>query len=146
MINLKRDAKSNSGTHGTFTLGEKDWHSMEPPDLGNQPFTSCIPQGEYDLIPYNSPKYGDCFIMVNEDLNVYAFEDSVGRPEDGRYLCLFVHRGNYSRNFVGCCGASHGYNPESDMLLSSTVKACKEVNALVHDEGSYRLVISHEFE
>lgn len=146
MIELIRDDLSKAGTHGTFNLGGKLWHSMEQADRGNLPFQSCIPQGEYDLIPFDSPKYGECYIMVNPDLNVYAFEDSPGRPEDGRFLCLFCHRGNFSRNFVGCVGASHGYIEDADMLESSTVAACKEVNDLVKVEGSYRLVITHEFE
>lgn len=142
-IRLIRDDLSEAGTHGTFELGGQTWHSLEREDQGNRPFTSCIPMGEYDLIPFDSPKYGPCFIMVNEDLNVYAFEDSPGRPESGRYLCLFVHRGNYVRNFVGCVGASHGYDRGSDMLLSSTVASCEAVIDLVKDEGSYRLVIDH---
>lgn len=143
---LTRDAKSRSGTHGTFELGGKLWHSLEREDLGNTPFKSCVPLGTYDLIPFDSPKFGPCFIMVNEDLNVYAHADSPGRPESGRYLCLFVHRGNYARNFVGCVGASHGYDEAADMLLSPTVAACKEVVQLVRDEGSYQLEIRHVFE
>jgi len=146
MIDLIRDYKSITGTHGTFTLDGKEWHSLERADLGNQPFESCIPQGEYDLIPFESPKYGSCFIMVNPDLNVYQFENSPGRPDNGRFLCLFVHRGNEVDNFVGCIGASHAYDEQRDRLLSSTRKACEAVNAAVVEEGSYRLRISHEFE
>jgi hypothetical protein len=119
---------------------------MEPPDLGNLPYKSCVPQGVYDLLPFESPKYGRCHIMVNEDLNVYAYEDSPGRPDDGRFLCLFVHRGNYAHNFVGCVGASRGYNEEADMLVTPTVAACKKVNQLVGEEGSYQLEIRHEVE
>jgi hypothetical protein len=84
--------------------------------------------------------------MVNEDLNVYAYKDSPGRPDDGRFLCLFTHRGNFVRNFVGCVGASHAFDVEGDMLKSSTTKACKEINKLVVKEGSYQLEIVHEFE
>jgi hypothetical protein len=146
MIELIRDDKSEKGTHGTFFLIDKTWHSLEPPDLGNKPYESCIPQGEYDLIPFSSPKYGDCYIMVNEDLNVWKFEDSPGRPDDGRFLCLFVHRGNEVENFVGCCGSSHSFDEEEDRLLSSTTASCKEVNRAVVDEASYKLRISHEFE
>ncbi len=83
--------------------------------------------------------------MVNEDLNVYEFENSEGRPEDGRYLCLFVHRGNYVKNFKGCIGAGFHFLEDKDMI-TRTVKACKLVNAGIRDEGSYRLKISHEFE
>jgi hypothetical protein len=105
MIELIRDDKSRTGQHGTFELNGDLWHSLEQPDLGNLPFRSCVPLGEYELHPFDSPKYGPTFIMVNEDLNVWEFEDSAGRPDDGRYLCLFVHRGNYVRIFQGCSGA-----------------------------------------
>ena len=145
-IELIRDDKSIKGQHGTFSLGGKIWHSLEPPDLGNKPYESCIPQGEYSLVPFTSSKYGPCFIMVNESLNVYQTEHSNGRPDNGRFLCLFVHRGNEVENFVGCCGASWKYDEEKDRLLSSTTKSCKEVNSLVHDEGSYLLRITHVFE
>ena len=106
-IELARLDDSKNGTHGVFDLGGKMWHSLEPPDLNNEPFKSCVPLGEYVLLPYSSPKYGSCFIMVNPDLNVFQFEHSPGRPDDGRYLCLFTHRGNEVENFVGCVGASH---------------------------------------
>lgn len=145
-IILTRDDKSQSGTHGTFELGGDLWHSLEREDLSNTPFKSCVPLGSYDLLPFDSPTYGPCFIMVNEDLNVYPYKHSPRRPESGRYLCLFVHRGNYARNFVGCVGASYGYDEQADMLLSSTIVACKEVVRRVHEEGSYRLEIRHEFE
>ncbi len=146
MIELIRDGKSEKGTHGTFELGGETWHSLEQPDLGNEPFISCVPQGKYSLVPWDSKKYGPCFVMVNEDLNVYHSKNSPGRPSDGRYKCLFVHRGNYVRSFQGCIGASHGYNEVDDMLLSSTRNACIEVNRLVNEEGSFKLRISHEIE
>jgi len=146
MIVLTRDSLSRGGTHGTFELGGRTWHSIEPPDLGNRPFKSCIPQGDYELIPHASARWGNCFIMSNPDLNVYTYEHSPGRPEDGRFLCLFVHRGNFPRNFVGCCGASHGYDQAADMLLSSTTAACRQVNRMVDLEGSYELRIQYEWE
>ena len=144
MIKLKRDNLSATGKHGIFELGDKDWHSLEQPDNDNQPFISCVPVGDYDLVPYKSKKYGDCYVMVNEDLNVYERKDSPGRPEDGRYKCLFSHRGNWVKNFQGCVGASHGYDESSDMLESSTRQACKEVNRLVKYEGSFKLRIEDD--
>lgn len=146
MITLTRDDISKSGTHGTFELGGKVWHSLEQPDLSNTPYKSCVPLGKYALVPYLSKKYGECFVLVNEDLNVYHSKNSPGRPENGRFKCLFVHRGNYVKNFQGCIGASHGYDEKADMLLSSTTRACEEVNDLVDDEGSYLLLIRNNWE
>ncbi len=143
MIELIRDSASRAGTHGTFQLEGKTYHSIEQPDLGNLPYKSCVPQGEYVLLPYSSRKYGACFIMVNPDLNVYQFESSPGRPENGRFLCLFVHKGNYPRNFQGCIGAGRAYLEEQDMV-TATKTTCREVNRRVEEEGSYRLRISHE--
>lgn len=146
MIVVTRDYDSITGTHGTMSLNGRLYHTLEPPDLGNQPFASCVPLGEYVLLPFDSPKYGETYIMVNPDLNVYRFEDDPRRPENSRYLCLFVHKGNEVENFVGCMGASHKFDKDNDRLLPSTVRACREVVEGVKDEGSYRLQIRHQFE
>jgi hypothetical protein len=157
MIELIRDDLSKAGQHGVFDLEGDTWHSLEQPDLGNLPFRSCVPLGDYELRPFTSPKYGACFIMVNEDLNVYEFEHSPGRPTGeeldddgepipaGRYLCLFTHRGNYVKNFRGCCGAGFDYLEDQDMI-TNTRKACAAVNNAVIQEASYKLRISHQVE
>lgn len=139
MIELTRQSDSKSGTHGLLDIGQ-GFHTLEQPYIDNLPFRSCVPIGEYVLLPYDSIKYGSCFIMVNPDLNVYQFEDSPSRPDNGRYLCLFVHRGNYVKNFQGCIGAGVNYLSTSDMI-TSTRETCKIVNQLVIDEGSFRLTI-----
>ena len=77
---------------------------------------------------------------------MYETEFDENRPPEGRFLCLFVHRGNEVENFVGCVGASHRYDEKRDRLESSTRKACEIVNAAVAREGSLKLRISHEFE
>lgn len=140
MIELTRQSDSLSGTHGWLEIRDDFFNTLEQPYLDNLPFRSCVPVGEYVLIPYDSPKYGYCHIMVNPELNVYQFEDSPSRPEDGRYLCLFVHRGNYVKNFKGCTGAGVDYLKDQDMI-TSTRETCKIVNKLVIDEGSFRLRI-----
>jgi len=140
MIELTRHSDSASGTHGIIDIGLDIFHSLEQPYLDNIPFESCVPVGEYVLLPFNSPKYGDCYIMINPELNVYQFEDAYNRPKSGRYLCLFVHRGNYVRNFQGCVGAGDSYLKDQDMI-TSTRETCKIVNDLVIDEGSFRLRI-----
>lgn len=146
MIELIRDYKSLAGTHGVLTLNGAEYHTIEKPDLGNTPYESCIPLGDYSLVPFDSPKFGDCFIMVNTDLNVYQFENSPGRPDNGRFLCLFVHRGNEIDNFVGCIGAGPSYDEDRDRLNSSTTRACREVIDHVNAQESRVLRITHQFE
>jgi hypothetical protein len=53
---------------GGVLLGQ----NVAQPYNGNTPFESCVPDGDYELVPYKSKKYGDVFFMVNPDLNVYA--------------------------------------------------------------------------
>lgn len=144
-VEIVRRSDSEEGTHGTLELGDRTWHTLEQPDLGNTPYKSCVPLGEYDLVPYDSPTYGPCYVMVNHDLNVYAFEESEGRPPDGRFLCLAFHRGNWVRNFQGCIGCGFDYLVDKDMI-TNTRKACEIVNGLVEEEGSMKLIIRHEWE
>ncbi len=146
MIVLTRKSNHNSsGIPGKVIIGDDEFFTMEQQDLNNKPFKSCIPLGTYDLIPFKSHKYGNTFIAVNEDLNVYELEKSEGRPKDGRYKCLFFHRGNRSINFVGCGGAGDSYKSSMDMI-TNTRKTCEIVNELIKDEGSLKLHIQYEWE
>jgi len=140
MIELTRQSDSTTGIHGILKILDNVYHTLEQPYLDNLPFKSCVPTGEYVLLPYASLKYGNCYAMVNPDLNVHQFENSPSRPEGGRYLCLFVHRGNFVDNFQGCIGAGIDYLKEQDMIIS-TRDTCKVVNEQVINEGSYRLNI-----
>lgn len=54
--------------------------TIELPDLGNQKNFSCIPEGIYDVVKYNSPKHGDCFRVLNV-------------PDRDNIL---IHKGNYA--------------------------------------------------
>lgn len=140
MITLHRTHLPSQGTVGVLELQDTLWYTMEQPWRNNLPFKSCIPVGEYQLIPWESYKYGECFIAVNEELNVFHSEASPGRPSDGRFKCLYFHRGNYPNSFKGCGGIGYSYKPSLDMI-TNTRKACKIVNKTIHDEGSYILRI-----
>ena len=80
--------------------------TIERPWLDNQNDISCVPDGVYDVIPHISPRYGEVLALVNPDLNVYYDKDD--RPNDeGRYLCLVAHIGNWSKNVKGVCCTRH---------------------------------------
>ena len=74
-------------THGTLTVFDEDsgeevfkCRTLELPDRNNERNISCIPDGFYDVVPRQSPKYGN-------HLHVTGVE--------GRSLILF-HWGNYA--------------------------------------------------
>lgn len=88
---LNRVYLSEDRTLGYFTLYSClsrifECKTLEPPWKNNQHNISCIPPGDYFLIPRNSEKFGD-------HLEVY------GVP--GRELIL-VHCGCWPKNTEGC--------------------------------------------
>jgi hypothetical protein len=60
--------------------------TLELPWLDNKKRISCIPEGEYDVIKHVSPKFGECFWILDV-------------PERSEIL---VHKGNYNRDTLGC--------------------------------------------
>lgn len=68
---------------------------------------SCIPDGEYDILPYNSPSKPHTFQLVNVSLGVYA-----KRPADqpwGRDRIL-IHVANYVTELEGCIAVGEAHN------------------------------------
>lgn len=116
-------------SNNLFTLGklyrvEKDAnifiaHTLEKPWQGNEPWVSCIPDGNYLIKPTTSPKFGQ----------TYYFESVLGGIVDltnaVRTHCLF-HKANHASELHGCVtlGSSVGviYNkhnkPEFAVLNS----------------------------
>ncbi len=114
-LTLPLAVKSIKGNSLNLTLT-----TLELPYLDNQNKCSCIPCGEYVILPYNSPKFNKCF-------KVYQWRDSVGNPltlaeakqrmgvlDSGMELHdtikgngytradILIHVGNYPRDTQGC--------------------------------------------
>ena len=85
--------------------GEHFCYTMEQPWRQNRRFVSCVPVGTYDLIPYDSPKYGQTYALENEMLDVFAYQDEAG--DGGRYACLF-HPANWAHELQGCIAPGYG--------------------------------------
>ena len=142
-IILTRHTQQSTCMPGTVRIGERSFPTIEQKWNDNKPFLSCIPPGEYVLVPYRSVRYGRCFVAVNHDLNVYHSQDSAGRPEDGRFKCLYFHRGNYGHNFEGCGGVGRKWIPAQQMI-TNTRETCNLVNQMIEVEGSFRLIIEND--
>lgn len=103
--NIFRFAYTPAETQGRFVVGDWSCFTIERPWRrwvypGGQPFKSCIPDGEYRLIPHERPNGDRVFALVNEHAGVYRYKED--RPgDDGRYLIL-IHHGNYVDDVVGC--------------------------------------------
>lgn len=102
---LERFSYSPTETEGyLFLRDDTVLHTLERPWIGEHPggtpFESCIPDGEYQLIPHVRPNGHSVYAMRNHDLHVYYTAEERGE-NPGRYLCL-LHSGNYVDDVVGC--------------------------------------------
>jgi hypothetical protein len=83
------------GTHMGVVCGQP-WND-------NKPGHSCIPPGEYEVRPHDSPHHPDTVVFVNPDLNVYEAPSDIP-PEKagvGRSECL-LHNANWPSQLQGC--------------------------------------------
>lgn len=72
---------------------EREWNN-------NQPFISCVPNGKYNLVKFDSVKYGWTYALNSPCHNVYANCDDIKNKTD-RYACLF-HSANTRDQLQGC--------------------------------------------
>jgi len=89
---LSKVAVINPDTEITVTT----FFGIECPWKDNKPSISCIPGGDYDLVPHSSGKYGEVWAFVGGTVSHY-FDD--GQSE--RYACL-IHAANYAHQLQGC--------------------------------------------
>lgn len=96
-------------TTGFLTVYDKDkevfkCRTLEPPNINNQQNISCIPIGDYHLIPHISPKFGKCLKII----------DVVGRSN------ILIHAGNTKKDTTGCILVGKNID-EINFLLTSKV-------------------------
>ena len=75
--------------HGSLSAYGVDlmtFKTLELPDLGNARRISCIPEGEYKYMRYESPKHGSVLLLM----------DVPNRS------MIEVHVGNFTREILGC--------------------------------------------
>lgn len=75
-------------------------YTVEQNWANNTPNKSCVPEGDYELIPFYSSRYGQTVALKNMNLNV----SDVPSHNALRYACLF-HSANYAKQLEGCIAA-----------------------------------------
>jgi hypothetical protein len=88
---------TSNATTGTLVAGEQTFFTIECPWINNLD-GSCVPAGEYVLIPYLSPTHGATWCLHNPDLNIYGTSLV---PPGGRNYCE-LHSANWARQLMGC--------------------------------------------
>lgn len=86
--------------------------TIERPWLNNRGFVSCVPEGEYELVPFTRPSNGDeVWALRNHDLGV-----GINKGDSDRYAIL-IHPANFVTDIAGCIapgmGHSEMFNPNT---------------------------------
>ncbi len=74
--------------------GEFICYILENPWKDNQRNISCIPEGVYQLRPTISNRFGECYFLESEKLDIGRY--------DGERTAILVHKGNYVDHTQGC--------------------------------------------
>lgn len=86
--------------HGTFSTlcddnGNPFCVTVEPPWKNNQAGVSCVPEGTYELIPHESPRFGRCYALSAPELGVTIFGKS-------QRTHILFHVANLASQLEGC--------------------------------------------
>ena len=99
-----------------------DWHSLELPYKDNKRRISCVPEGSYNAVRHNSPKFGSCFWIK-------------GVPNRSEIL---IHKGNYHTDILGCVliGSDlRDLNKDGYLDVISSNKSVLELLKLVKEDN-----------
>jgi len=124
-IKIKR-SYLESCTIGYLTYGDFSCFTLELPDLDNQSFISCIPEGTYQFKTRLSNKNG--FVLELQDV------------EDRTHIQL--HAGNFTSQIHGCIlvgDSLKDINQDSIPDVTNSKSTLKKLLDLVGDSGEIRV-------
>ncbi len=110
--------------------------TIERPWLQNQPFVSCVPEGDYKVIRDNRPSRGPTFCLINEDLNVYRY------PATGKRDSILIHVGNWVSDIEGCIAPGQAFSVmRGENAVARSVPAWRDLNLYVGTDQEFKLII-----
>ena len=104
IISIVRSAAQSGpdGTFGRMSLDGADFcATCEQPWNDNLEGHSCIPLGDYQLLPYESPAHGPTVVFHNPALGIYGTPAMIPAGQAGRSLCE-IHSANWPFQLRGC--------------------------------------------
>ncbi|HWD29749.1 MAG TPA: DUF5675 family protein [Rhizomicrobium sp.] len=124
-IEIVRDPATSdaNGSYGRMLIdGAPFAFTVEQPWNDNAQGHSCIPAGDYALLPYDSPAHGETVVFHNPALNIYGTPAMIPAGVAGRSLCE-IHSANWPFQLKGCVapGAQLTSIPPNGMGVTSSV-------------------------
>jgi len=99
---------SDSGEFGhLYVDGVLQCATCELPWRDNQRDASCIPEGEYQLLPFNSAAHGPTVVFHNPALGVYGTQEMIPADVSGARSLCEIHVANWPFQLRGCVGVGH---------------------------------------
>lgn len=109
ILNLARDISNPFVTLGWLSVNGKKWPSIERPWVpdqlgkGGSKGRSCVPVGEYQLLPHDTEAHPHVWAMVNPALDVYHYPGEVPVAKLGyARTAVLIHVANYVHELRGC--------------------------------------------
>ena len=122
---VRVSSNEKNGTHGVLLDdGVPFALTLEPPDLGNKPFISCIPAGLYICKYISSPRFGATYQIMDV-------------PERSHIL---FHKGNFTKDTSGCVLVGEQFEAvgKHESAVVSSGKGFNEFINRMFFEGEHR--------
>lgn len=98
---------------------ERPWipHSDGP---GGKLRESCVPDATYFVQPWNSAKFPNTYMLVNNAAGVYAQPNLIPPGQKFGRSAILIHVGNTVSDVIGCIavGTEHGSNSVSNSRIA----------------------------
>ena len=134
-INIERFCYSNTGTFGKLTYNDFSCFTVEQSWNNNIPFSSCIPDGSYEVTWHNSPKFGTTLAVYGGTVSIQK------KHEYDRYAILF-HAGNWPTDFEGCIGVGRSLRCiNGELGVTSSGDTIRELFSLLKNSDHISLKI-----
>lgn len=138
LLSLTRDIFTDSLISGWLSFNGRKWATLERPWLpdqfgkGGKPGRSCVPEGEYQLLPWNTENHPNVWALSNPSLDVYREVNGVPSYKLGyvRTTCL-IHVANYVSELRGCIGLGKLRRQDGqDWILKNSRDAINELRTI----------------
>lgn len=129
---LTRFRSTSKGTFGRLAIDGIIFYTLEREWNNNYSNVSCIPSGEYVMVPHESPNFGKCLAVVNDDMGV------VINQTPGYRWGILLHPANTVNELAGCIAPGMKFN---DNQIFESRRAFNLIMAMMHNIDAILLKI-----